>query len=80
MEYAPLHITGLYALGLKPSGSAKPQSAQAPLWDFAPPHFCNPAKPTVSLIRVAKTSHTTGTVYDILLNIMERLGYWFYYE
>jgi hypothetical protein len=29
-----------------------------PLHGFAPPHFCNPVKPSVLLIRVAKTSYT----------------------
>jgi len=29
-----------------------------PLWRFTPPHFCCPAKPSVSLIRAAKTSPT----------------------
>jgi len=28
------------------------------LWRFSPPHFCSPAKPSVSLIRAAKTSVT----------------------
>ena len=39
-------------------GYTKPCSGLRPLQGFVPPHFCSPAKPTVSLIRAAKTSVT----------------------
>ena len=47
------------------SGYEKPQSGEALFAVFSPPQFVNPAKPTVSLIRVAKPSYTTRTLYAI---------------
>jgi hypothetical protein len=38
------------ALGLRKI----PVGAKAPLWDFSPPHFCKPWKPTVSFIGLSK--------------------------
>jgi len=40
------------------SGSKKPQSAQAPLCDFSPPHFASPGLAAQALIRAVKTSVT----------------------
>jgi len=35
---------------------------------LSPPQFCNPAKPSVSLIRVAKSSYTAGRYATLGLN------------
>jgi len=40
------------------SGSSKPQSAQAPLWGFAPPHFAVAGLAPQALIRNRKTSYS----------------------
>jgi len=47
------------------SGYEKPQSGDALCAVLSPPQFVNPAKPTVSLIRVAKPSYTTRTLGEI---------------
>jgi len=35
------------------------------LWVFSPPHFCGCWNAPRSFIATAKTSYTTGTLYDI---------------
>jgi len=54
-------------------GSVKPQSAQAPLWDFTPPHFCGCWNAARSFIATAKTSHTAGTLSEIRVEIILKL-------
>ena len=54
-------------------GYEKPQSGETLFAVLSPPQFGNPAKPTVSLIRVAKPSYTTRTLCAIGQNSSKRL-------
>jgi hypothetical protein len=59
------HNRSVYASGaVAPSGYEKPQSAQAPLWGFSPPHF-GPPQCYALLYGRAKTSYTAGTLCEI---------------
>jgi len=68
-----LRLTGLYMLRRQRAARAtKNRSRRTKVRLCAvlsPPQFVNPAKPTVSLIRVAKPSYTTRTL-DEMLNYM----------
>jgi len=47
------------------SGSKKPQSVQAPLCGFSPPHFAVAGLASQALIRNRKTSQLPRTLYEI---------------
>jgi len=59
VKNAQLHLTnGNCSPPMGGSGYAKPQSAQAPLCVFSPPHFAVAGLATQALIRAGKTSVT----------------------
>jgi hypothetical protein len=69
-----LRITGLYMYAAcRRLGYEKPQSGYALCVVFSPPQFCNPAKPSISLIRVAKSSYTTGTLGAIPADMIQNI-------
>jgi hypothetical protein len=63
-----LRLTGLYALRRLAAARAtkKPSRGSAPLWVFSPPHFLCAGIASQFLYRAQKTSHTAGTLGEIV--------------
>jgi hypothetical protein len=58
-------------------GSAKPQSAQAPLCGFTPPTVWAGVNAYALPYNLPKPSHTAGTLYDMAAGYVRDIGYEF---